>query len=295
MAAAGGAVAGGGLLLLIRAGRPARVPLTIALQRLQQPAASTRVVTGAEAVAGAAGFGRRVGRWLAAHPVGVPVPAADLAILEMPVEDFWLRKAFMAIFGLLLPLLTAASVTAAGIQLTLVVPAGLGLLLAAGFFFAPDLVVRGQAKEARETFSAAVGAYLDLVALERAADGAPAEALTRAATVADSWPFRRLRQALERARLTGTPPWEMLAAVAGEIGVDDLADLADILAAAGDDGAAVYDALTAKAASLRNRQLAAAKVAANTASEKLTLPVVLLCFGFLLLVCYPGIARVLGL
>ncbi len=100
---------------------------------------------------------------------------------------------------------------------------------------------------------------------------------------------------MEQARLAGTPPWETLAAVAGEIGVDDLADLADILAAAGDDGAAVYDALTAKAASLRSRQLAAAKAAANTASEKLTLPGVLLCFGFLLLVCYPGIARVLGL
>lgn len=294
MAAVGGAAAGGGVLLLTRAIRPARVPLTTALERLQQPA-SPRPIRPNESVASVASRARRFGGWLALHPVGLPVPTADLAILEMPVEDFWLRKAVMAVFGLLLPGLTAAAVTAAGIHLSFVVPAELGLLFAAGFFFAPDLVVRSQANEARETFSAAVGAYLDLVALERAADGAPAEALTRAATVADSWPFRRLRQALEQARLAGTPPWETLAAVAGEIGVDDLADLADILAAAGDDGAAVYDALTAKAASLRSRQLAAAKAAANTASEKLTLPGVLLCFGFLLLVCYPGIARVLGL
>ena len=94
---------------------------------------------------------------------------------------------------------------------------------ACGFFFAPDLVVHGQAAEAREAFSAAVGAYLDLVALERAADGAPAEALTRAAAVADSWPFRRIRQALDRARLAGTPPWQALATLASEVGVDDCA------------------------------------------------------------------------
>ena len=99
---------------------------------------------------------------------------------------------------------------------------------------------------------------------------------------------------MDRARLAGIPPWQALATLADDIGVDDLRDLADILTAAGDDGAAIYNALGAKAASLRSRQLNLAKAAANTASEKLTLPGVLLCFGFLLLVCYPAIARVLG-
>jgi tight adherence protein C len=76
--------------------------------------------------------------------------------------------------------------------------------------------------------------------------------------------------------------------------VEELADLADVIALAGDDGAAVADTLAAKAAALRTRQLAESSTAANAASEKLTLPGVVLAFGFLVLVCYPALARVLG-
>jgi len=77
------------------------------------------------------------------------------------------------------------------------------------------------------------------------------------------------------------------------MGVEELRDLADIIALAGDDGAAVYDTLVAKAAGLRARALADAEAAANAASERMTLPAVLLGLGFLILVCYPGLARVL--
>ena len=73
----------------------------------------------------------------------------------------------------------------------------------------------------------------------------------------------------------------------------DLADLADIVALAGDDGAAVYDTLLAKAAALRNRTRADATAAANAASERMTLPAVLLGVAFLILVAYPALARVL--
>ena len=125
-------------------------------------------------------------------------------------------------FGLLLPGLTAAALVVAGSDVAPVLPAGLGLALGVGSSCSGSGRVR-RAAEAREAFSAAVGAYLDLVALERAADGAPAEALARAAAVADSWPFRRIRQALDRARLAGTPPWQALATLAAEVGVDDYA------------------------------------------------------------------------
>jgi pilus assembly protein TadC len=161
-------------------------------------------------------------------------------------------------------------------------------------FFAPDLVVRSQAQEARARFRRAVGSYLDLVALERGADGGPAEALTRAAEVAHGREFRRIGDALVAARLRGATPWQALSELAAEVGVEELADLADVIALAGDDGAAVADTLTAKATALRTRQLAESAAAANTASEKLTLPGVVLAFAFLVLVCYPALARVLG-
>jgi hypothetical protein len=288
-AAAGGGIAAAGLLLLVRHARPHPVPLDRLLAAPSRPAATA----GGSPI----GTGRtgRLARWLVAHPVGPAPPPADLAIMHTDPATLALRKAAMATLGLLLPPLTAAAITAGGTRIPFALPAGLGLLLAAVFYLAPDWILRAQAREARIVFSAAVGSYLDLVALERTADGAPAETLHRAAHVADSWPFQHSRTALDRARLAGQPPWHALSDLAEHLGTGDLRDLADILTAAGDDGAAVYTALTAKAASLRTRQLAAAKAAANTASERLTLPAVLLCFGFLLLVCYPGIARVLNL
>jgi Flp pilus assembly protein TadB len=167
---------------------------------------------------------------------------------------------------------------------------GLGVL----FFVVPDLIVKAEAEAARAQFRRAVGAYLDLVALERAADGGPADALDRAARVAQGGAFTRIGDALARARLAGLPPWLALADLAEDIGITELRDLADIVAVAGDDGAAVYDTLVAKAAALRARVLSDAEAEANAASERRTLPAVLLGFGFLLLVCYPALARVLS-
>jgi Flp pilus assembly protein TadB len=286
-----------GVAMLLRAWRPAPEPLTSALHRIHQPATPSRAIDPDSTRVSR--WGLHAGGWLtdrlAADRFGWTVPRRDLALLGQSVESFGLRKLLMALFGLTLPGWIALPLLLLGVQLPVTLPALTGLLLAAGFFFAPDLVVRSAAREARDTFTASVGAYLDLVALERAADGGAAEALERAAAVADGWVFRRIRESLERARLSGLAPWSALTDLAAEVGVSDLADLADIVALAGDDGAAVYTTLTAKAAALRNRALAAARADANSASEKLTLPGILLCFAFLLLVCYPGVARVLGI
>ena len=74
----------------------------------------------------------------------------------------------------------------------------------------------------------------------------------------------------------------------------ELSDVAEVVAIAGDDGAAIAATLAAKADALRAEQLADARAAANAASEKLTLPGVALAFAFLLLICYPALARILG-
>lgn len=297
LAVLGGSGAGLGAAMLLRAWRPAPEPLANALNRITRPASPARTIH--PDAKGLSRWGQQSGGWLAdrlaAAPAALGAPQRDLALLGQSAEMFGLRKLLMALFGLTLPGWIAVPLLLLGVQLPLALPALTGVLLAAGFFFAPDLVVRSAAKEARQTFTASVGAYLDLVALERAADGGAAEALERAAAVADGWVFRRIRESLERARLSGLPPWIALTELATEVGVPDLADLADIVALAGDDGAAVYTTLTAKAAALRGRALAAARADANSASEKLTLPGILLCFAFLLLVCYPGVARVLGL
>ena len=135
-------------------------------------------------------------------------------MVGQPVDRFVVSKLVMALYGLLLPGVLGTVLLLLGVGLPVVLPAGVCLLTAAAFFFAPDLVVRSQAAERRAAFKRSVGAYLDLVALERGADGGPADALTRAAAVGDGWAFRLLSDALVTARISGEPPWTALA-VAG--------------------------------------------------------------------------------
>ena len=289
-AVVGGALAGLGIAVgAAEILAPSRVDLTSALARLHPTQA-----LGALAFDERSERPRSLDRLVAAVAGRVPVPAPDLRLLDQSVDRFVASKLAMAAYGALLPALLTGALTFVGVHPPFALPITVCLALAAALFFAPDLVVRSQAQEARTRFRRAVGSYLDLVALERGADGGPAEALARAADVAHGQEFRRISDALVAARLLGNTPWQALSELAAEVGVEELADLADVIALAGDDGAAVADTLAAKAAALRTRQLAESATTANTASEKLTLPGVVLAFAFLVLVCYPALARVLG-
>lgn len=307
-AALGGAAAGLGLLLLAAELLPARPDLASALARLdaartQQPPSATAAPSAGLTFASGGWSGMRglpaaVGGWLAGRLAGpggrLAVPAADLRVLERTPAWLFTRKAAAALAGLTVPAALLTVFAVLGVRLPIVLPMAVSLAAGVGGFLLPDLLLRTEAAEARAGFRRAVGAYLDLVALERAADGGPGEALHRAAAVGHGPAFTQIADALERARLSGTTPWQGLAHLAEQIGVTELKDLADIIALAGDDGAAVYDTLLAKAAGLRARALRETEADANAASERMTLPGVLLGFGFIVLVCYPALARVLG-
>jgi len=75
--------------------------------------------------------------------------------------------------------------------------------------------------------------------------------------------------------------------------VAELTELAASLTLAGTEGAKVRASLAAKATSLRNRQLADAETTAQAATERMSLPLVLLFAGFLLLIGYPAVVHVL--
>jgi tight adherence protein C len=62
---------------------------------------------------------------------------------------------------------------------------------------------------------------------------------------------------------------------------------------AGTEGAKVRASLAAKAASVRAHLLADAETQAQAATERMSLPLVLLFAGFLLLVGFPAIVHVL--
>ncbi|MFF8867900.1 type II secretion system F family protein [Streptomyces sp. NPDC015139] len=236
------------------------------------------------------------GRWLLARLErlpGVRVPTTNLALLGQGPGQFMLKKTAFAALGLLCPVIATIPWIIAGVGLPFYVPAVVGLIIAGLLFTAPDLAVRDQAKRAREEFSHALSAYLDLVALKRAADAGPAEALEKAAEVGEGWPFLYLQGALRRARLEKIPPYQALTELASEYDLPVLNDVADIMRGSATDGAAVYKALRARTAALNAELLADQAAEANTASEKMTAPGALLAVLVMLLMAFPAVIRML--
>jgi pilus assembly protein TadC len=238
----------------------------------------------------------RAGGWVAARTPAAGLfaaPAADLRLLGVTPVSFAAGRAAAAAGGLAFPVVVWTVTGLAGIPLPAALPGVVGVGLAAAGWLAPAAVLRQRASGERAALRVALSAYLDLVALERAGAGSPVEALEAAAAVGHGPAFTLIRSRLLLAARAGTSPYAALADLSSEIGVAELRDLADIAAVAA-DGAAVYATLLAKSRSLRNAIGADAQAAANAASERLVFPVVLLGAGFLLLVFYPALARLLA-
>ncbi|MDQ1249786.1 MAG: hypothetical protein QG597_4162 [Actinomycetota bacterium] len=219
---------------------------------------------------------------------------ADLRLLSEPVEVLLVRKAVCLLLGLLLAPAATAILALAEIRLGWTTPVGLALLTGGAAFIAPDLDIRARATTSRDQLRRATCLYIDLIALERAADAGPTQALDRAAALRQAPAFARFRDTLTRARLDGHPPWQGLHALAESTGVTELDDLADIMATSGRQGTAVYASLRARAASLRTALAAQDAAEANAASERMVVPAALLGLIFMALIAYPALARIVA-
>lgn len=115
-----------------------------------------------------------------------------------------------------------------------------------------------------------------------------------AANVGDGWAVRRIRDALSNARITGITPWQALGKLGDDVNVDELRDLSAALALVADDGAKVRQSLSARAASMRSRQLADIEGKAGERSQSMLVAQLLLCAGFLVFLAYPAVMRVVA-
>ena len=91
----------------------------------------------------------------------------------------------------------------------------------------------------------------------------------------------------------GEPPWTGLDRLGTDLGISELNELAASVTLAGDEGARVRASIAAKARSIRVRGLADAESAAQAASERMSLPIVLLMLGFVVFLGYPAVMQVL--
>ncbi|MGH9157228.1 MAG: type II secretion system F family protein [Acidimicrobiales bacterium] len=188
--------------------------------------------------------------------------------------------------------LTGVGLVTVGIAPPVVVLATATVAVAVGGFLLPDAVLREEAERRRRAFRHALSSYLDLVNVILAGGGGIETALHAAADAGDGWAFAAIRQALDRAQLTNRTPWDTFAQLGTELGVSELAELAASVALAGSQGARIRASLAAKADSLRGHQVAETESSAEAATERMTIPVAVLLFGFLVFVAYPAVHQI---
>jgi Flp pilus assembly protein TadB len=283
---------GAGVVLVLVGLVPAPVPLDHALAALHRrrpdplarPAQPQALLT---RLLGAPLAGTTYGEHMAQRH------AADLRITGTSAAEHLAQRAAFAALGLLWAPLTAALMWVGGVHTGVVFPLWMSLALAPVGFVYPSLLLRSKAADRRRSFRHAFSSFLDIVSISLAGGRGVDSALHDGAEAGSGWAFGELRRALLEARLHGETPWAGLGRLGDELAFPELRELAASAALAGDEGARVRSSLAAKARSLRLHGLADIESAAQAATERMTLPVVLLMLGFIVFLVYPAIEQVL--
>ena len=290
LALAAGALVSLGVVLLVVRLMPAEPDLAEALGRLTPTRGRTNTFGSTSAASGK----ERVGVWaMKTLPAAmwVRTPTRELAILRIPLARFYGDKLAFAGLGLVIPPLLAWFFDLIGLGLPIAVPALASLGLAALMFFMPNYNAIDDARKARLEFARALGAYIDLVALERNNGSGVRQAMESAAEVGDSWVFSRLVEEFTRSRWSGLPPWDALHTLADELGLPELDDFADIMRLSGEEGASIYTTLRARSAAMRTAMLNDEIAEANAVGERMTIPGSLLGVIFMALLVTPSLLR----
>ncbi len=289
-----GAGFGLGLVLLASGLFPARPPLALALERLHRP--GVRMADSEPAHPRTSVGTRLFGRSWTSSAVGRRLTegaAADLRVVGVTPEEHLAQRVVVTVIAILWAPLLALFMAAVGTPAPPVLSLWLSLVLAPVGFIVPVVELRARAARRRRSFRHALSSFLDVLSISLAGGKGLEGALNDAAGTGDGWAFRELRAALADARLLRQPPWDGLARLGNDLGLPELGELAASAALAGTEGARVKASVTAKAKALRVRVLADVETAAESASERMSLPIVLLLLGFVLFLGYPAVTQVL--
>lgn len=290
MAILGGMVIAVGFVLAVHAVRPAPPALAAALEQASaQPAVALLLPTTST---------RERWDWLPARVATVldghlGVSDADLKIIGWSRSQLAARKLTLALAGLLAPSLLSVLLLLAGLAAFASFPVLVGIVIAVVAWLMPTQEARELATKARLEFRTNLEFFLTLVAGERRARGSVEQALEEAVAISGSAPFVAMRQAIDRAMLSGHKPWRDLRLLGEELEVPELRNLADIADVAA-EGAAVYGTLLATARTLRHAELSDARTEANEVSERMSRPLALLVFGLTAFVLVPFVLHLFG-
>jgi len=298
MVALFGGGTGVGVLLIARAFQPRPIALHRLAAILDRPGVAVSASgcgdEGAQTLRGVGSLMARGGLTVM-RTLGLadrPKLREQLRVLDKSIERHAYEKTLGAVAGFALPVFTIAAMSAGGVAVSPLVAVALAGALGAMGFVYPDLPLAEQVDARRRAFRHAFSSYLDLVTILLAGGAGIETALEGAADAGDGWAFAEIRRALRRARFTRHTPWEAFAELGAEIGVDELNELAASVSLAGGHGARIKKSLTAKADALRASQAADLERAAESQTEKMIVPVVVMILGLVLFIGFGAVSAI---
>lgn len=221
-----------------------------------------------------------------AHARASRVHANDLAVVGWTPTDLVARQLLAIVFGALTGAVVVSSVSGGlAVFAALIVGGSVGAGL-------PILSLRSRARMRRRSFVHAFSAYLDLVNVLLAGGAGIETALTAAADAGDGWAFGTLRACIVRARLSRRSPWNELRTLGLRWGIFEVVEVAGSMNLSGDHGARIRTSLAARADSMRARQIAEVEALAQSATERMGIPMMMLFVGFMALLGYPALQTV---
>lgn len=283
-----GAIVGTGLAVFLLARSPRIIRVDDALARLGDvntvPVVNSQKTPAFE----------RAGGWLHQHLPNIPgltAPTKQLDLLDRSVARFYGDKLQFAIFGFATPLVIPIL-----FQLLFgeffALPLLLSPVTAAILWTYPDASVRTQARAAQREFTRFVTIYLELVAVALLGEVNADNALKSAASVSDSWVFKRIRREYQVAELSRVSKWDALARLGNDVDVPALVEMARMMRLA-EARVGLRSQLRAACNKLRAQVAADDKDAAERVTSSMGWPVAVSLFPILLITMAPAVLQLI--
>ena len=297
----GGALSGAGVLMLVLILAPPAVQPAAALAELDSQRDERRLRQEARRLNPREralpdwldALGYRAAALLRRTGIDLGGLSSDLSVLGRSLERHLVASLLLGLLGFGAPLLITALGALAGRPMGSL-PLLACLVLGAAMAALPTARLRSRAAQARRDFRHVVGSFLDLVSMSLGAGRGVPEALDAASTLSDDPAMARIRDALAAARLRGETPWAAMGRLGETLRIDELRDLSAALALVAEDGAKIRESLSARATSMRRRELADAEGRAGENSESMLVAQLVIAIGFIVFLVYPALSGIMG-
>ena len=297
----GGALSGAGVLMLVLILAPPAIQPAAALAELDSQRDERRLRQEARRLNPREralpdwldALGYRAAALLRRTGIDLGALTSDLSVLGRSLERHLVTSLLLGLLGFGAPLLITALGALAG-RPTGSLPLLACLVLGAAMAALPTVRLRSRAAQARRDFRHVVGSFLDLVSMSLSAGRGVPEALDAASALSDDPAMARIRDALAAARLRGETPWAAMGRLGETLRIDELRDLSAALALVAEDGAKIRESLSARATSMRRRELADAEGRAGENSESMLVAQLVIAIGFIVFLVYPALSGIMG-